>query len=92
VWAKGPVGGLGVDVLHVASFVRLPGSTKTHFAKVAYKNHKNSVNNPYSQVRQLPEPGLGSNTTPLTFRSGPLSRAVPRRVYPGSNHHLPSHL
>ena len=28
-----------------------PGTTKTHFAKIAYKNHKNSVNNPYSQFR-----------------------------------------
>merc|ERR1719440_1021428 len=27
------------------------GTTKTHFAKIAYKNHKNSVNNPYSQFR-----------------------------------------
>jgi len=27
------------------------GTTKTHFAKIAYKNHKHSVNNPYSQFR-----------------------------------------
>jgi sterol carrier protein 2 len=27
------------------------GTTKEHFAKIAYKNHKNSVNNPYSQFR-----------------------------------------
>lgn len=27
------------------------GTTKEHFAKVAYKNHKHSVNNPYSQFR-----------------------------------------
>jgi len=27
------------------------GSTPTHFAKIAYKNHKHSVLNPYSQFR-----------------------------------------
>lgn len=27
------------------------GTTKTHFAKVAWKNHLHSVNNPYSQFR-----------------------------------------
>jgi len=27
------------------------GTTKEHFAKIAYKNHKHSVNNPYSQFR-----------------------------------------
>lgn len=27
------------------------GTTKEHFAKIAYKNHRNSVNNPYSQFR-----------------------------------------
>merc|ERR1712072_311556 len=27
------------------------GTTKKHMAKIAYKNHKNSVNNPYSQFR-----------------------------------------
>lgn len=27
------------------------GSKKEHFAKIAYKNHRNSVNNPYSQFR-----------------------------------------
>lgn len=27
------------------------GLTATHFAKIAYKNHKHSVNNPYSQFR-----------------------------------------
>jgi len=27
------------------------GTTKTHLAKIAYKNHKHSVNNPYSQFR-----------------------------------------
>jgi sterol carrier protein 2 len=27
------------------------GSTKEQFAKIAYKNHRNSVNNPYSQFR-----------------------------------------
>jgi len=27
------------------------GTSKTHFAKIAYKNHKHSVNNPYSQFR-----------------------------------------
>jgi len=27
------------------------GTTKTHFAKIAHKNHRNSVNNPYSQFR-----------------------------------------
>ena len=27
------------------------GTTEEHFAKVAYKNHKHSVNNPYSQFR-----------------------------------------
>lgn len=26
--------------------------TETHFAKIAYKNHKHSVNNPYSQFRE----------------------------------------
>ena len=27
------------------------GTTQEHFAKIAYKNHKHSVNNPYSQFR-----------------------------------------
>ena len=27
------------------------GTTKEQFAKIAYKNHKHSVNNPYSQFR-----------------------------------------
>jgi sterol carrier protein 2 len=27
------------------------GTTPTHFAKIAYKNHKHSVNNPYSQFQ-----------------------------------------
>ena len=27
------------------------GTTKEHFAKIAFKNHKHSVNNPYSQFR-----------------------------------------
>jgi len=27
------------------------GTTEEHFAKIAHKNHKNSVNNPYSQFR-----------------------------------------
>ena len=27
------------------------GTKKEHFAKIAYKNHKHSVNNPYSQFR-----------------------------------------
>jgi sterol carrier protein 2 len=27
------------------------GSTPKHFAKIGYKNHKHSVNNPYSQFR-----------------------------------------
>lgn len=27
------------------------GTKPQHFAKVAYKNHKHSVNNPYSQFR-----------------------------------------
>jgi acetyl-CoA acetyltransferase len=26
------------------------GSTAEHFAKIAYKNHKHSVNNPFAQV------------------------------------------
>ena len=29
------------------------GTTPLHFAKIAWKNHKHSVNNPYSQVRHL---------------------------------------
>ena len=29
---------------HMAKY----GTTKEHFAKIAYKNHKHSVNNPYS--------------------------------------------
>jgi len=28
------------------------GTTKDHFAKIGYKNHKHSVNNPYSQFRE----------------------------------------
>jgi len=31
--------------------MKLYGTTKEHFAKIAYKNHKHSVNNPYSQFR-----------------------------------------
>ncbi len=31
--------------------MRLYGSTPEHFAKIAYKNHKHSVNNPYSQFQ-----------------------------------------
>jgi len=27
------------------------GTTKEHFAKIAWKNHKHSVNNPYAQFR-----------------------------------------
>lgn len=29
------------------------GSTPTHFAKIAEKNHRHSVNNPYSQFRDV---------------------------------------
>eukprot|EP00906_Rhabdomonas_costata_P015972 RCo022890 len=32
--------------------MRRHGSTKTHFAKVGWKNHRHSVHNPYSQFRQ----------------------------------------
>jgi acetyl-CoA acetyltransferase len=28
------------------------GTTATHFAKIGYKNHKHSVNNPYAQFQQ----------------------------------------
>lgn len=28
------------------------GSTPLHFAKIGHKNHKHSVNNPYSQFRK----------------------------------------
>lgn len=31
--------------------MKLYGTTKEHFAKIAQKNHKHSVNNPYSQFR-----------------------------------------
>eukprot|EP00992_Anisonema_acinus_P013353 TRINITY_DN8692_c0_g1_i1.p1 TRINITY_DN8692_c0_g1~~TRINITY_DN8692_c0_g1_i1.p1 ORF type:complete len:432 (+),score=134.99 TRINITY_DN8692_c0_g1_i1:57-1352(+) len=31
--------------------MQLFGSTPTHFAKIGYKNHKHSINNPYSQFR-----------------------------------------
>ena len=31
--------------------MRLYGSKPEHFAKIAYKNHKHSVNNPYSQFQ-----------------------------------------
>lgn len=30
----------------------ISGTKPIHFAKVAYKNHKHSVNNPYSQFRE----------------------------------------
>ena len=28
------------------------GSTAEHFAKIGYKNHKHSVNNPYAQFQE----------------------------------------
>ncbi len=34
-------------------FCCLLGTTRDHFVKIAYKNHKHSTNNPYSQVRAL---------------------------------------
>lgn len=31
---------------------KLYGTTADHFAKIAYKNHKHSVNNPYAQFQE----------------------------------------
>ena len=31
---------------------KLFGTTNEHFAKIAYKNHKHSVNNPYAQMQK----------------------------------------
>ncbi len=48
------------------------GSTAEHFAKIGYKNHKHSVNNPYAQFQQeyslediLNSPGIYSPLTKL---------------------------
>ena len=32
--------------------MKLFGTNKTHFAKIAAKNHKHSLNNPYSQFQK----------------------------------------
>lgn len=32
--------------------MKLYGTTPDHFAKIAYKNHKHSVNNPYAQFQE----------------------------------------
>lgn len=70
-WQRGVVGGAprlsrhcvtdacnGLPRGHCAHGAVGTGTTKTHFAKIAYKNHKNSVNNPYSQVRVSARRGL----------------------------------
>ena len=46
--------------------MELYGTKPEHFAKVAYKNHKHSVNNPKAQFQKVKKPDAGSSKQALS--------------------------